>query len=149
MSFSLPPDHVLLDRRFTSKREVIEAIGRIMVEAGEVGPAYARGMLEKEEQYSTWITEGVALPHGTNDVKCEARRNSVVVVQLPAGVDWGEGKTVYVAIGFAGRGDDEHVGLLAGLAGVLQYPENIERLKFSGSVEEVTRILTVDQEVSS
>ena len=149
MALALPPDHVLLAREFASKREVIEAIGRVMTDAGEVGPGYVRGMLDKEEQYSTWITEGVALPHGTNEVKREVRRNSVVLVQVPAGVDWGHGKPVYLAIGFAGRSDDQHVTLLAGLAEVLQNPENIARLRSSHSIAEVTRILTGNRGVSS
>jgi mannitol/fructose-specific phosphotransferase system IIA component len=34
--------------------------------SGKVTPPYVEGMLEKECQYSTWVTEGVALPHGTN-----------------------------------------------------------------------------------
>jgi mannitol/fructose-specific phosphotransferase system IIA component len=148
MSFSLPPDHVLLSCEFASKLEAIDAIGRIMLDAGDVTPAYARGLIEKENQYSTWITDGVALPHGTNEVKCEVRRNSVVVVQMPKGVDWGEGKQVYVAIGFAGQGDDEHVGLMASLAEVLQYSENIERLRSSDSVSEVIRIMNGNQEVA-
>ena len=145
MNLSLPPDHVLLNRTFASKQEVIRAIGEVMVGCGEVTPRYVRGMLEKEDQYSTWITDGVALPHGTNEVKSEVLRNSVVVVQIPNGVDWGGGKTVHVAIGLAGRGDDQHLKVLAALAGVLQDRANVERLRSSESEEEVIRILTAER----
>jgi mannitol/fructose-specific phosphotransferase system IIA component len=142
MSIALPPDHVLLGRDFVSKREVIEAIGAVMVRAGDVAPPYARGMIEKEQQYSTWVTEGVALPHGTNEVKNQVLRNALVVVQLPGGVDWGGGKTVYVAIGLAGCGDDQHIALLSGLAAVLQNPENLRRLRSAASETEVIEILS-------
>ena len=142
MPFPLPSDHVLLDCEFGSKRDVIQAIGDVMVRSGEVGPGYARAMFEKEDQYSTWITDGVALPHGTNQAKQEVLRNSIVFVQIPKGVDWGDGKTVYLAIGLAGTGDEQHLQLLAELAGVLQRPENIERLRSSASSQEVIAMLT-------
>jgi len=142
MSHTVESDHVLLNRRFASKREVIQAIGEVMVAAGEAGPGYAQAMHEKEAQYSTWITDGVALPHGTNESKSQVCRNSLVVVQMPAGVDWGEGKTVYLAIGLAGTGNEEHLKLLAQLAGVLQDPANVERLRAATAAEEIVRILT-------
>ena len=142
MPFSLPSDHVLLNREFASKREVIQAIGDVMVRSADVNPAYARAMFEKEDQYSTWITDGVALPHGTNQAKKEVLRNSIVFVQIPKGVDWGGGKTVYLAIGLAGTGDEQHLKLLAALAAVLQRPENIERLRSSASSQEVIAMLT-------
>jgi mannitol/fructose-specific phosphotransferase system IIA component len=65
-----------------------------------------------------------------------------VFVQIPKGVDWGYGKTVHLAIGLAGTGDEQHLKLLAELAAVLQWPENIERLRTSTSSEEVVRMLT-------
>jgi mannitol/fructose-specific phosphotransferase system IIA component len=113
-----------------------------MVARGDVTPRYADGMIEKERQYSTWITEGVALPHGTNEVKSEVRRNSLIVVQLPKGVDWGNGKTVYLAIGLAGSGDQQHLKLLAALAGSLQHGEVVEKLKTATNGPEVVQLLT-------
>ena len=146
MPLSIKPDHVLLNRKFASKQEVIRAIGEIMVRSGEVTPRYVLGMLEKEDQYSTWITEGVALPHGTNQVKSEVLRNSVVVAQIPDGVEWGNGKTVHVAIGLAGTGNEAHLKLLAALAGVLQHRANVERLRWSESEEEVIGMLTAESQ---
>ena len=146
VSLSLTPDHVLLNRKFASKQEVIRAIGEIMVRCVEVTPRYVLGMLEKEDQYSTWITEGVALPHGTNEVKCEVLRNSVVLVQIPGGVEWGDGKTVHLAIGLAGTGNEEHLKLLSALAGVLQHRANVERLRWSESEEEVIGMLTAESQ---
>lgn len=146
MPLSLDCCHVLLGRSYPDKEEVIRVIGETMLAAGEVTPRYVEGMLEKERQYSTWVTEGVALPHGTNAVKGEVRRNSVVLVQLPGGVDWGGGKTVHLAIGFAGNGDDQHLKLLASLAGVLQDPESLERLNRATGEREVLRILAACEE---
>ena len=64
------------------------------------------------------------------------------MVQIPDGVEWGNGKTVHVAIGLAGTGNEAHLKLLAALAGVLQHRANVERLRWSESEEEVIGMLT-------
>ncbi len=133
--------HVLLGRKFGSKREVVEAIGKVMVSCGDVTPRYAEAMLLKEEKFSTWITDGVALPHGTNEAKGEVNCNSVVIVQIPEGVDWGGGKTVQLAIGVAGRGEDQHVKMLTAVARILQDRACLARLLSVADAEEVLRIL--------
>ena len=141
MSIALDVNHVLLGREHLSKQDVIREIGDLMVALGEVTPRYTEGMLEKEEQCSTWITEGVALPHGTNAVKGEIMRDSVVVAQLPKGADWGGGKLVHLAIGVAGKGSERHLKLLSGLAAVLQYKDKVDRLIRAREAGEVVAIL--------
>lgn len=141
MPVPLDIDHVLLGQTFWSKRDVVQAIGDVMLAHGEVTPRYVEGMFRKEEMFSTWVTEGVALPHGTNDVKDEVLRNSVVVVQIPEGVDWGQGMIVHLAIGFAGRGDDEHVKLMTSIARVLQDKNLMSQLRTSTDKREVVRIM--------
>lgn len=148
MSISLDARHVLLGREHQSKHDVIREIGERMVAFGEVTPRYAQGMLEKEEQSSTWITEGVALPHGTNAVKDEILQDSVVVAQIPKGVDWGGGKLVYLAIGLAGKGSQQHLKLLSGLAAVLQHRDKVDKLMQTRDAGEVVAILTDSEERS-
>jgi len=65
----------------------------------------------------------------------------VVFVQFPDGIDWGGGKTVYVAFGFAGAGDQRHLDLLASIAEILQRPETVARLRAARDEEEVISIL--------
>jgi mannitol/fructose-specific phosphotransferase system IIA component len=141
MSISLDAQHVLLGREHQSKEDVIREIGQRMVALGEVTPRYAEAMLEKEQQCSTWITDGVALPHGTSAVKDEILQDSVVVAQIPQGVDWG-GKRVYLAIGLAGKGSQQHLKLLSGLAEVLQHRDKVDKLIRTGDAAEVVAILT-------
>jgi len=143
MAVPLPVDldHILLGRSFSSKEDVVRAIGEIMVASGAVTPRYIEGMLLREEKFSTWITEGVALPHGANEVKDEVLRSTLVLVQIPGGVDWGGGKTVHLVIGLAGVGGDQHVKMLSTIARVLQDRSRVDRLKGAADREEVVRIL--------
>jgi mannitol/fructose-specific phosphotransferase system IIA component len=134
--------HVLLGRRYGSKQEVLTAIGDVMVSSGAVSPRYVEGMFDKEARVSTWITEDVALPHGTSEVKREVVRDCVVLVQMPEGIEWGGGRRVRLAIGLAGRGDDEHVRLLKVVARVLQSAEELAVLRGTNDEAEALRILT-------
>jgi mannitol/fructose-specific phosphotransferase system IIA component len=133
--------HVLLGRRYASKEEVLSAIGDVMLASGAVTPRYVDGMFEKEARFSTWVTEDVALPHGTNEVKREVHRDCLVLVQMPEGVEWGAARRVRLAIGFAGRGDDQHVRMLKVLATVLQSSEELARLRETTDEAEAMRIL--------
>lgn len=124
-----PLVQVIVNGSYASKREVIEAIGDVMVASAAVTTSYVEGMLRKEEQGSTVVTAEVALPHGTHDVRDAVLRNAVVVVPIPAGIEWAPGQRVRLAIGFAGTGDQAHLRLLGALARVLSDDETVARLK--------------------
>ena len=141
MPVPIDAGHILLGRQPASREEAVRTIGELMVAAGDVTGRYLDGMLEKEARHGTWITDGVALPHGTNDVKSEVRRSSVVVLQMPKGVDWGNGRTVYLAFGLAGKGD-EHLHLLANLAAVLERKELVEQMMHTTDADDVIAILS-------
>ena len=131
MSVSIQPPiiRMLQARAYASKQEVIEAIGAVMTEVAAVTPAYVAGMLRKEQEASTIVTAGVALPHGTADVRNAVLRNVLVVAAIPDGVEWRPGHSVSLAIGFAGTGDDAHLRLLGSVARVLADEELVCRLK--------------------
>jgi PTS system mannitol-specific IIA component len=144
MPVPIEASHVLLGREPASREDAVRTIGELMLDAGEVTPRYVEGMLEKEARHGTWLTDGVALPHGTNEVKAEIRRSSVVVLQMPKGLDWG-GKIVYLAFGLAGKGDNEHLHLLSGLAAVLQKRELVERMSHTADAREIVAILSGEE----
>ena len=141
MALLIESDHILLGRAFSSREEVVRAIGEVMVAGGEVTPRYVEGMLLREAKFGTWITEGVALPHGANEVKNEVLRSAIVLVQVPEGVDWGGGKIVYLAVGLAGKDEDQHVRTLTAVARVLRDRTRIDWLRTAANEEEVARIL--------
>ena len=131
MTVSIQPPIVrmLQPRPYASKQEVIEAIGQVMTDAAAVTRAYVDGMVRKEQEACTIVTAGVALPHGTSDVRNAVLRNVVVVAAIPGGVEWRPGQQVSLAIGFAGTGDDAHLRLLGSVARVLADAELVHRLK--------------------
>lgn len=131
----------ILNRSYTSRREVIEAIGDVMLASVAITPAYVDGMLRKEEEGCTIVTAEVALPHGTHDVKHAVLRNALVIVPIPEGIEWAPGRQVRLAIGFAGMGDDAHLRLLGAVARVLSNAPLVTRLKAATEPDDLADLL--------
>jgi phosphocarrier protein FPr len=95
------------------------AAGELLVRGACVEPPYIEGMLAREAIMSTYLGNGVAIPHGQNDDRAYILRTGVSVLQVPQGVEWEDGERAYLIIGIAATAD-EHVGVLANLAEVLE-----------------------------
>jgi mannitol/fructose-specific phosphotransferase system IIA component len=128
------------NRRFASRREVIEAIGEALLACSAVTPPYVEGMLQKEEQGTTIVSADVALPHGTREVRHAVLRNALVIVPIPEGIEWVAGRRVKLAIGFAGTGDRAHLRLLAIIAQVLSDDRMVSRLTTATERKEVVEL---------
>ena len=100
------------------KEEAIRQVAAALVQAGNVAEGYVNGMLAREQQTSTFLGNGIAIPHGTTDTRDQVLKTGVQVFQFPEGVTWGDGQVAYVAIGIAAS-SDEHLGLLRQLTHVL------------------------------
>jgi PTS system mannitol-specific IIA component len=96
-------------------------------------------MLQRERSISTYVGEGVAIPHGTLDGKDSVRHDAVSFVRFPDGVAWDEHQVV-LCIGIAARGDG-HVRLLSELAQILLDPERAQALRETNDIDEVVRLL--------
>ncbi len=136
----LSRDGVKLGLTATSKDDAIRQAGSLLVALGAAEQPYADAMFTREGQVSTFMGNGVAIPHGTNDARQYIKRTALGFLQFPEGVDW-NGKTAYVAIPIASN-SDEHVGILSSLAGVLADKAKAERLRTTTSVDEVLDLLT-------
>jgi mannitol/fructose-specific phosphotransferase system IIA component len=130
---------VRLGCRATDKWDVVRQAGALLVETGAVAPAYAEAMLERERSVSTYIGEGVAIPHGTDESRRFVTRTALAVLQFPAGVDW-DGNEVTVAVAIASSGE-EHVAVLSALAQILMEPDEAERLRAAIDVDQVLALL--------
>ena len=140
----LDPSRIVLDGVAADKTEAVRQAGELLVAAGAVTADYVASMLEREESISTYMGEGVAIPHGTNAGRESVHGDALTVTRYPAGVDWGNGRAE-VVIGIAAVGDG-HLPVLAALAQVLVDPEKAAELRAVTSVEQVLALLTADVE---
>ncbi len=135
----LPRDGIRLGLTAVDKWDAVRQSGALLKELGAVEDGYPDTMLAREKSVSTFIGEGVAIPHGTDESRALVRRTTLGVLQFPDGVDW-DGNTVRICVAIAAKGD-EHVTVLSALAQILMDPAQAERLRTSASVEAVYELL--------
>ncbi|MCS2157236.1 fused PTS fructose transporter subunit IIA/HPr protein [Scandinavium sp. H11S7] len=138
--FKLSAQDIHPGQQAENKEEAIRQIASALVSAGNVANGYVDGMLAREQQTSTFLGNGIAIPHGTTDTRDQVLKTGVQVYQFPQGITWGEGQTAYVAIGIAAS-SDEHLGLLRQLTHVLSDDDVAEQLKTATSAEELRALL--------
>lgn len=130
---------VRLTEKVANRDEAIRRCGAVLVEIGAVTPDYVDAMVLREQSVSTYVGEGVAIPHGTLAGKEAVTRDALAVLRFPEGVDWG-GEPVSVCVAIAARGDG-HIALLAELAEILMDPERARALREATTADEVLRLL--------
>ena len=126
-------DSILLNQPSVTKEEAIKMAGDLLVARGAVEPAYVDAMQDRERMVSTYMGMGIAIPHGTAQAKGTVKKTAISMVQFPEGVDFGAEKAQLV-FGIAGIGD-EHLDLLAKIAGCLDDAEVLEKMKTTDDVD--------------
>ncbi len=123
----LSEDRIQLKANATSKEDAIKQCGALLVATGCVEPGYVDGMLAREETMSTYLGNGVAIPHGQFDNRAQIHNTGISVLQLAEGVEWEDGEKAYLIIGIAAQ-KDEHVSVLANLAEAIEDEDITEEL---------------------
>ena len=134
----LYPENVKVGCKADTKENVIRQIGQMLVDSGYVSPSYVDAMVKREESFSTYMGNELALPHGVEEAKKEIKASGIAVMIFPEGTDWG-GETVKVVVGIAGVGE-EHLQILSVIAEQALEEGNMERI-INGRAQEVYEIL--------
>ncbi len=119
--------------------DAVRQCGRALVEAGAVEEPYIDAMLARERTVSTFVGEGVAIPHGTLAGKDAVNRDALVFLAFPDGIDW-EGETVTLCIGISAVGGG-HIALLSRLAEIVLDPDRAAQLRSAATPDEVYALL--------
>ena len=131
-------ESIVLGGASTDMTGAIEEAGRLLKATGAVDDAYIESMHERERSVSTFMGNGLAIPHGTNEAKPHIAASAVTFVRYAQPIDW-QGKPVTFVVGIAGK-DKEHLGILAKIAKVFGDKEQVARLEAAQSVEDVLDI---------
>ena len=114
----LYPENVKVGCKADTKENVIRQVGQMLVDSGYVNPSYVDAMVKREESFSTYMGNELALPHGVEEAKKEIK-----------------------ASGIAGVGE-EHLQILSVIAEQALEEGNMERI-INGSAQEVYEILNL------
>ena len=131
-------ENIRVNCKADTQEQVIRQVGKMLVDSGYVKQLYVDGMVEREKTFSTFMGNGLALPHGVEEAKKEIKSSGIAVMTFPEGTDW-DGNTVYVVIGIAGVGE-EHLDILSVIADKMMDETAAEKLA-TGDVDTVYEIL--------
>lgn len=124
-----------------TRAEAVKMAGQVLVDGGYAGEDYITGMLRREQEISTYMGKGVAIPHGDSSAKDAIKASGLAVLQFPEGVKFGE-ETAYIVIGIAGIGN-EHLSILANIAAMLAEKEDaVDILKNAKTPQEIYDLFT-------
>jgi PTS system mannitol-specific IIC component len=130
---------IILGGRAKDRDAAIDEAGHLLVQAGAVDEAYVASMHDREQSVSTFMGNGLAIPHGTNEAKGSIRRTAISFVRYDLPLDW-NGKQAEFVIGIAGAGDD-HLALLSRIAEIFVDADRVAELRAATSPHDVLAVL--------
>lgn len=140
----LERSNVQLHARVANKTEAIQAAGSLLVNNQYMQAGYVDSMLAREKVANTFLGNGIAIPHGLPKDRELILRTGIAVVQVPGGVQWNRGETVYLVVAIAAR-SDEHIGILANLTNVLTDEATVHKLATTEDADDIIRALSGPQ----
>jgi phosphoenolpyruvate-protein phosphotransferase len=137
----LDPRNIQLQVRARDKTDAIRQAGGLLVESGYIQAGYVDSMLAREKVANTYLGNGIAIPHGLPKDRELINQTGISVTQVPQGVTWNPGETVYLVVGIAAR-SDEHIGILAALTNVLDDEQTVRRLSTTTDPQQIRAALS-------
>ena len=135
---------ILLNASPKSKNEALDQIVNLMVKSEKINDkeAYRKQVYAREEESTTGIGEGIAIPHG----KCDAvTKPGLAAMVVKDGVDFdsldGEPVTLMFLIAAPNTEDNIHLDVLSKLSVLLMNEEFTEALRNAETVEEFMGII--------
>jgi len=139
-AIAIDRDGIKLGCPSVTKEEAIQASGELLMAHGAVDADYVAAMQERERVQTVYMGMGVAIPHGTNDVKDSVKKTCVTLHQYPDGIEWG-GEKAYLVFGLAGA-NGEHLQVLANIAKALEDEDVVEKMKTTTDVDWLLSVLS-------
>ncbi|MFK0403866.1 PTS sugar transporter subunit IIA [Microbacterium sp. NPDC090225] len=137
-------DQIRIHPGSVTQEEALQEATDILVSVGAVTPAYVDAMRQREETVSTFMGNGLAIPHGTNETKDAILASALSVVRYDGGVDWA-GEPATFVIGIAGRGD-EHLEILSQIAILFSDEDDVAKLTAAQTPDELFALLSAVNE---
>ncbi|PHM45059.1 PTS system mannitol-specific transporter subunit IIA [Xenorhabdus mauleonii] len=142
--FNLSFQDIHLAAQADNKENAIHQVANALNAAGYTQKGYVKGMLERETQSSTYLGNGIAIPHGTHATRDDVINTGVQVMQFPHGIPWDDNQTVYIVIGIAAK-SDEHLNILHQLIPIISDEQRAGQMAKATSADELYRLLMHSQ----
>ncbi|MGX3066082.1 PTS mannitol transporter subunit IICBA [Ursidibacter arcticus] len=133
---------VFLNLKAANKQEAIQFAGEQLVKLGFAKADYIPAMFEREEQVSTYLGEGIAVPHGTISAKDNVLKTGIVFCQYPEGVRFTEEEdgVAKLVIAIAAR-NNEHLQVVSAITNALDDEKIMDILTTTNDPQQVLSLL--------
>jgi PTS system fructose-specific IIA component/PTS system nitrogen regulatory IIA component len=132
-------DRVKFDLKASTKGEVLDELISVLVDTGKVTDkeTFKKAVLKREEEFSTGIGMGIAIPHGKSNAVKEA---SIVFGLSKAGIDYesmdDKPAHLFFLIAVPEESSDVHLRALSEISRKLMHTETREGIFNATSFEE-------------
>lgn len=143
---------ISLDLKSTTKNEVIDELIGVLYSNGKISDRteFKKVILKREEQSSTGLEEGIAIPHGKSNVVTQP---SIAFGLSKSGIDYqsldDEPSKLFFMIAVPENANDAHIETLSQLTTLLLDDEIREKLLQVKTPQEVIDILVKNEEVKT
>lgn len=140
----LNPKSIRLNSSAASKDEVLRELVDLMAAGGNIGDkqTYLNGVRAREQEASTAVGDGVAIPHCRSEAVVRA---GLAAMTIPTGVDYdapdGEKVTLIFLIAAPATGGDVHIEALSKLSTMLLNEDFTKNLLAAKNVEEFLAVV--------
>ncbi|MBD5781577.1 phosphoenolpyruvate--protein phosphotransferase [Pelagicoccus sp. NFK12] len=138
---TMTPSDVRLGATLNSKEDAIRAAADILVQSDSIDPEYVDSMLARELTATTYLGNGVSIPHGRPQDAKHIKNTRVSILQIPQGVAWQDGQKAHLVFGIAAK-SDEHIGLLRSLTGIVSDTALAQRLAQTNDPSEIIEAIS-------
>lgn len=135
---------ILIGASASSKEDVINQAVSLMAKSGAINDVetYRKGVFKREEESTTGIGEGIAIPHCKSDA---VSKPALAAMVIPEGVDYasldGEKVNLLFLIAAPNSEDNVHLEVLARLSQLLMDPDFSDKLKAANDADEFLSVI--------
>ncbi|MFS2224672.1 PTS sugar transporter subunit IIA [Pantoea sp. B65] len=123
-----------------NKAEVLEMVAKDFTEKGYVNQDCCVFLNERERQVSTFLGNGITLPHLPKSANDIIIKKGVEIFQFPDGVIWDRNNVMFITIGVIAK-EKEHIDVLKQIASIFSDEIIANALSLISNKEDFLRIL--------
>jgi len=148
----LTPAQIRIEKSVADRREVLEDLASLAVRSGHVTdyPDLVRSLEEREEMFSTAVSDGIAFPHPRRPIM-NLREPVLAALVVKSGVVFGApgASLTHLFLLFCAPGDVSHVRILARLAQIFHKRRKmVAQIRLMNTAEEVlAELLAAEKEI--
>ena len=141
---NITQDNLHLSCRAKNKAEVLAMIGADFKARGYVSEDCVAFLAERERQVSTFLGNGITLPHLPKSATNIIVKTGVEIYQFPDGVIWDRNNVMFIAIGVIDK-ESEHIDVLREVASIFSDEVIARALSLIANKADFLRILQQNQ----